>query len=110
MSAAVFFAPLSFAREFDASHAVHLRSADIGLAFQIADDLLDVTGKEVEVGKKTQKDAGAGKATFVSLLGVDKASEQAHLLSQQAQEHLTIFGEKADSLRALATFIVERRS
>ena len=94
----------------EARHYLREYAHDIGLAFQIADDLLDVTGDEAEVGKKTQKDAGAGKATFVSLLGVDKASEQAHMLSQQAQEHLTIFGEKADSLRALATFIVDRRS
>ena len=83
---------------------------DIGLAFQITDDLLDVKGDEGEVGKKTQKDAGAGKATFVSLLGSDKASERAQMLCQQSQEHLAMFGEKADPLRALATFIVERRS
>jgi farnesyl diphosphate synthase len=94
----------------EARHHLRGYSHDIGLAFQIADDLLDVRGDEAEVGKKTQKDAGAGKATFVSLLGVDEASEQAHMLSQQAQEHLAIFGEKADPLRALATFIVERRS
>ena len=94
----------------EARHHLRGYSHDIGLAFQIADDLLDVRGDEAEVGKKTRKDAGAGKATFVSLLGVDKASEQAHMLSQQAQEHLAIFGEKADPLRALATFIVERRS
>ena len=94
----------------EARHYLREYAHDIGLAFQIADDLLDVTGDEAEVGKKTQKDAGAGKATFVSLLGVDKASEQAHMLSQQAQEHLAIFGKKADPLRALATFIVERRS
>ena len=94
----------------EARHYLREYAHDIGLAFQIADDLLDVTGDEAEVGKKTRKDAGAGKATFVSLLGVDKASEQAHMLSQQAQEHLAIFGEKADSLRALATFIVDRRS
>ena len=94
----------------EAGHHLRGYSHDIGLAFQIADDLLDVRGDEAEVGKKTQKDAGAGKATFVSLLGVDEASEQAHMLSQQAQKHLAIFGEKADPLRALATFIVERRS
>ena len=94
----------------EARHHLRGYSHDIGLAFQIADDLLDVRGDEAEVGKKTRKDAGAGKVTFVSLLGVDEASEQAQMLSQQAQEHLAIFGEKADPLRALATFIVERRS
>ena len=94
----------------EARHHLRGYSHDIGLAFQIADDLLDVRGDEAEVGKKTRKDAGAGKATFVSLLGVDEASEQAQMLIQQAQEHLAIFGQKADPLRALATFIVERRS
>ena len=94
----------------EARHHLRGYAHDIGLAFQIVDDLLDVSGDEAEVGKKTQKDADAGKATFVSLLGVDEASEQALMLSQQAQEHLVIFGEKADPLRALATFIVERRS
>ena len=94
----------------EARHHLRGYAHDIGLAFQIVDDLLDIRGDEAEVGKKTQKDADAGKATFVSLLGVDEASEQALMLSQQAQEHLVVFGEKADPLRALATFIVERRS
>ena len=94
----------------EARHHVLGYAHDIGLAFQIADDLLDVTGDEAEVGKKTGKDADSGKATFVSLLGVDKASDQAQMLCQQAQEHLATFGKKADPLRALATFIVERRS
>ena len=93
-----------------ARHHLSRYAHDIGLAFQIADDLLDVTGDELEVGKKTKKDAHAGKATFVSLLGVDKAREQANMLSQQARDHLSIFDEKANSLRSLATFIVERRS
>ena len=94
----------------EARHQLRKYAHDIGLAFQITDDLLDVTGDEGEVGKKTQKDAGAGKATFVSLLGVDEARDRAHVLCQQSQEHLTKFGEKADPLRALASFIIERRS
>ena len=94
----------------EARHQLRKYAHDIGLAFQITDDLLDVTGDEGEVGKKTQKDAGAGKATFVSLLGVDEARDRAHVLCQQSQEHLTKFGEKADPLRALASVIIERRS
>lgn len=83
---------------------------DLGLAFQIVDDLLDVEGDEKEVGKKVRKDADAGKATFVSLLGLERAREQARLLGDQAVRHLEIFAEKADPLRGLAAFILNRRS
>ena len=89
-------------------HALHAYAHDLGLAFQIADDLLDVEGDEKTVGKKTGKDEGAGKATFVSLLGVERAREQATMLVDQACEHLDLFGEKADSLRNMAKFVIER--
>ena len=89
---------------------LHAYAHDIGLAFQIADDLLDVEGDEEAVGKKTGKDEAAGKATFVSLLGVERAREQAKMLSAQAQEHLESFGEAAEPLRHLAHFIVNRSS
>ena len=93
-----------------AHQLLHAYAHDIGLAFQIADDLLDVEGDETEVGKKIGKDEAAGKATFVSLLGIERAREQAEMLAEQAAEHLQVFGDKADHLRALAHFIVNRRA
>jgi len=81
---------------------------NIGLAFQIADDLIDHSGDEEAAGKKTGKDAKAGKATFVSLLGAERAEQQAQLLVTQAIEHLGGHGDEADLLRAVARFAVER--
>jgi farnesyl diphosphate synthase len=81
---------------------------NIGLAFQIADDLIDHSGDDEAAGKKTGKDAKAGKATFVSLLGAERAEQQAQLLVTQAIEHLGGHGEEAELLRAVARFAVER--
>jgi farnesyl diphosphate synthase len=88
----------------------HLRSyaRDIGLAFQIVDDLLDYAGDEGKAGKALRKDHERGKATFVSLMGADKARDQAQALAEQAVGHLAAHGDEADILRALARFIVER--
>ena len=83
---------------------------DLGAAFQIADDLLDVTASAAETGKRTGKDAEAGKATLVTLLGVDRARLQADRLAEQAIRHLDSFGERADLLRALAAYTVQRKS
>ena len=82
---------------------------NIGLAFQIADDLIDHAGDAEEAGKRTGKDAAAGKATFVSLLGPDRAEQQARLLVNQAIEHLASHGGEADLLRSLALFSIERK-
>lgn len=89
---------------------MHLRaySRDIGLAFQIADDLLDVEGDQELAGKALRKDSEQGKQTFVTLMGVDKARAQARILVDQAVGHLGSYGQEADLLRALARFIVER--
>jgi farnesyl diphosphate synthase len=81
---------------------------DVGLAFQIADDLLDEEGDEELAGKALHKDAAAGKATFLSLLGVDRARAQAKMLVDQAISHLNSFGEEADLLRAIARYSIER--
>ncbi|MCZ6607356.1 MAG: polyprenyl synthetase family protein [Alphaproteobacteria bacterium] len=93
-----------------ARHALRAYVHDLGLAFQIVDDLLDVEGDEKEVGKKTGKDQAAGKATFVSLLGIDRARAQADMLAEQAAQHLELFAEKANHLRELAQFVVKRRA
>ena len=89
----------------------HLRgyARAIGLAFQIADDLLDAEGDEAAAGKALRKDAQAGKQTFLSLLGVDRSRAQARMLVDQAVLHLERYGPEADTLRALARFIVERK-
>ena len=81
---------------------------NIGLAFQIADDLIDYSGNEAAAGKPTGKDVHAGKATFVSLLGEERARQQAGFLVSQAVEHLSDHGKEADLLRAIARFAIER--
>jgi farnesyl diphosphate synthase len=83
---------------------------DLGLAFQIADDLLDVEGASEHLGKPVGQDAAAGKATFVSILGVERARAQAQLLVSQAAAHLDLFGERAELLKQAAQFVVDRRA
>jgi farnesyl diphosphate synthase len=80
----------------------------LGLAFQIADDLLDWEGDEAKVGKRVRKDSGQGKETFVTLLGPRRARTQAELLVAQATDHVRSFGEGGTLLAAIARFAVSR--
>jgi farnesyl diphosphate synthase len=88
--------------------ALRAYARDIGLAFQIADDIMDVEGDEALAGKALHKDAAAGKGTFVTLMGLERAREQATALVDQAIGHLASFGDEATLLRAIARYVVER--
>jgi farnesyl diphosphate synthase len=80
----------------------------LGLAFQITDDILDVTGDEAKTGKRLKKDARAGKATFVSLLGLEGAKARARALVGEAEAALDGYGGQAETLRAAARFVISR--
>jgi len=90
-------------------HMLTAYAHHLGLAFQIVDDLLDLEGDAEEMGKRTGKDDDAGKATFVSLLGPQRARERAITLKERAIKHLEIFAEKGKLLRDLAEFVVIRQ-
>src|SRR5690242_13237005 len=91
-------------------HLLAAYGRDIGAAFQIADDLLDAEGNTEETGKTAGKDAAAGKATMVAVLGLERARAQAELLARQAAGHLDGFGERGRLLQALADYVVTRRN
>ncbi|MDE1883375.1 MAG: polyprenyl synthetase family protein [Rhodospirillales bacterium] len=90
--------------------AIMAYGRDLGAAFQIYDDVLDETATAEEMGKSAGKDAAAGKATMVRILGLERARAQAQKLAEQAAGHLDIFGERAALLQALAQFTVSRKS
>jgi farnesyl diphosphate synthase len=91
-------------------NSIRAYAHDLGLSFQIMDDILDAEGDPEEMGKATGKDEKAGKATFVSLLGLEEAKIHARMLAEQAVSHLHSFGTKADLLCRAATFTIERRT
>jgi farnesyl diphosphate synthase len=90
-------------------HALATYGDAIGAAFQIADDLLDVGGDAVDVGKRTGKDSKAGKATWISILGIDGARTRLEQLEREAAQAVSVFGERGDVLAQAATFVAERR-
>lgn len=90
--------------------AVDEFSKNLGIAFQIQDDILDVTGTEAELGKPIGSDAEEGKNTYVSLLGLQKSKDMSEEYSKKAKQALDIFGEKANTLKELTDYLTDRRS
>jgi farnesyl diphosphate synthase len=110
MSYAVEMGALMGRASDDARSALIAYAHDLGLAYQITDDLLDAEGSADDAGKAVGKDAAKGKATFVSLLGLEGAKQRVQLLSVQAKQHIAMFGERAHYLNQIVDSIVDRRT
>jgi len=92
-------------------NALQRYAHDIGLAFQITDDLLDAEGTREQTGKEVGRDRELGKATLVEALGIDRAREQARILAEQAAAHLDVFDRKrSEPLRKVAEYVISRKS
>jgi farnesyl diphosphate synthase len=109
--ACAFELPLVLARAKDAErHALLAFAYDLGLAYQIVDDLLGTEDEAAPLGKATEKNVAKGKANFVTLLGVEAARDRLALLAGQTKAHLEPFGVAAEFLRASVDFVLERRN